>query len=125
MPTGTRILVVDDSDLVREIFVRHLATAGFDVVAVSNGAEGLRVLRDDPSIGLVLLDFRMPGMNGMEFRQQQLADPSIAGVPVVIITGSPLDDEERKRLRGIEPLQKPIQRDELLRIVNRYCSPEG
>jgi CheY-like chemotaxis protein len=119
-PTTGRVLVVDDDDQVRVIFVRYLTTAGFDVVAVSGAAEGLRVLRDEGNISLVLLDFTMPEMNGLEFRTQQLADERISGIPVVIVTGSPLAAEDRERLQAVDYLAKPVGREELIAVVARY-----
>jgi CheY-like chemotaxis protein len=125
MPTGTpitgRVLVVDDDEHVRAIFTRHLTDAGFDVVAVPNGFEGLRVLREEGNIALVLLDLAMPKMSGMEFRKQQLADQSIADIPVVVVSGSPIVGEVQRQLRAENYLSKPMGRDELLTIVARHC----
>jgi CheY-like chemotaxis protein len=120
-PTTGRVLVVDDDDQVRAIFVRYLTTAGFEVVAVSGAAEGLRVLRDERNISLVLLDLTMPEMNGLEFRTQQLADARISDVPVVIVTGTAVTAEDREQLQAGDYLAKPIGREELIRVVRRYC----
>jgi CheY-like chemotaxis protein len=103
------------------IFMRHLTTAGFDVVAVSGAAEGLRVLRDEGNICLVLLDLAMPEMNGLEFREQQLADARISGIPVVIVTGSPVAAEDREQLQAVDYLAKPVGREELIGVVARWC----
>jgi CheY-like chemotaxis protein len=54
-PTG-RVLVVDDDEGVRVIFSRHLTAAGFDVVTVAGGAEGLRVLCHEENVSWVLID---------------------------------------------------------------------
>ena len=121
-PTSGRILVVDDDEQVRAIFLRHLTSAGFDAIAVSNAAEGLRVLREG-NVALVLLDLAMPEMNGLEFRRQQLADHSIAGVPVVVVSGSPIGAEDRRRLRAVEFIEKPVGREELIRVVARSRGP--
>ena len=120
-PTTGRVLVVDDDERVRMIFMRHLTTAGFDVVAVSGAAEGLRVLRDEGNICLVLLDLAMPEMNGLEFREQQLADARISGIPVVIVTGSPVAAEDREQLQAVDYLAKPVGREELIGVVARWC----
>jgi CheY-like chemotaxis protein len=108
-PTSDRVLIVDDDEHVRAIFIRHLTTAGYDAIAVSSAAEGLHALREQGNIALVLLDLAMPGMNGLEFRAQQLADHSIADV------------EDQQWLRAKDYLSKPVGRDELLRVVTRYC----
>ena len=118
-PTG-RVLVVDDDERVRLIFTRHLTAAGFDVVAASSGAEGLRVLREEGNIALVLLDLAMPEMSGVEFREQQLADRRISGIPVVIVTGSAVAADDRERLQAGDYLAKPVGREELIRVVARH-----
>ena len=124
MPTGApRVLVVDDDPQVRTVFVRYLTLAGFDALPTESAAEGLRLLREESNIDLVLLDFQMPGMNGLEFRLRQLADARISRIPVVIVTGSGLSDENRRRLQAADYLTKPIGRDELIRVVRRYCNP--
>jgi CheY-like chemotaxis protein len=120
LKTG-RVLVVDDDERVRVILMRHLTTAGFDVVAVSSGAEGLRLLREEGNISLVLLDLAMPEMSGLEFREQQLADARISDTPVVIVTGSGITTEDREHLQAVDYLAKPVGREELIRVVARYC----
>lgn len=120
-PTSGRVLVVDDDEHVRTIFLRHLTAAGYDATAVPSAIEGLRVLREEGNVVLVLLDLAMPGLNGLEFRAQQLADHSIADVPVVVVSGSPVAAEDQQWLRAKDYLSKPVGRDELLRVVTRYC----
>ena len=120
-PTTGRVLVVDDDERVRVIFMRHLTTAGFDVVAVSGAAEGLRVLRDEGNISLVLLDFTMPEMNALEFRKEQLLDGRISRIPVVIVTGTLVAAEDKERLQAVDYLAKPVGREELIAVVVRYC----
>ena len=63
-PGGNRVLVVDDDRAVRVAFQRALDLAGFDATVASGGGEGLEILRDDPTIDLVLLDLMMPEMDG-------------------------------------------------------------
>jgi CheY-like chemotaxis protein len=120
-PPTARVLVVDDDEGVRVIFMRHLTAGGFDVVTVPGGAEGLRVLRDEGNFSLVLLDLTMPEMNGLEFRRQQVEDERISGIPVVIVTGMPVAAEDRDQLQAVDYLAKPVGRDDLIRVVGRYC----
>jgi chemosensory pili system protein ChpA (sensor histidine kinase/response regulator) len=111
--------VVDDDPVVRQMFVRSLELAGFDAVAAADGEEGLRILRDDPSVALVLLDLTMSGMDGWTFLQEQRADERLAAIPTVIISGSPLAKPEA--LRTEEFLQKPVDRERLVAVVSAYC----
>ena len=123
-PPRNRVLIVDDDAAIRSIFQRLLEGAGYDVVAVSSGHEALRTLHDDPSIGLMLLDIDMPVMDGVAVRRAQRADPQIAGIPTVIVSGArgvrtDLDDLEADAF-----LDKPVTRQDLLAVVARYCAPE-
>src|SRR5688500_4955199 len=66
-----RILIVDDEPSVRTMFQRVLHHAGFDAIAATGGADGLRLLKQDPTIGLVMLDLMMPECDGWRFRHAQ------------------------------------------------------
>jgi len=80
-----RILVVDDSSLVRELLRRSLTAAGYDVVEAEDGAQGaVAALRDPPSV--VVTDLEMPVMDGFQLARLLKHDPATAHVPVVILT---------------------------------------
>jgi CheY-like chemotaxis protein len=118
--------VEDDPD-VREMLAALLATEGFHAVAAEDGLEALHLLRtmrhrapETPC--LVLLDLKMPRLGGHEFRRAQLGDPSLANVPVAIMSGA-VDLEQRARALGaVATLPKPIDCDTLMDIVRRYCA---
>jgi len=122
-PTPGRVLVIDDDAAVCEMLSRTLQASSFDVVAVTGGAAGLRILRADPSIRLVLLDLQMPEMDGWRFRHEQLSDPKIATVPTIVVTGTPLADILDEHLRATDYLLKPVGRAHLLSVVASYCEP--
>ena len=118
-----RVLVVDDDDDVREVFKSILMLAGFDVVEASGGAEGLKLLRSDRSIRLVLLDLTMPEMDGWRFRHEQQSDPRLSRVPTVVVSGEPLAHIVDEELRAADYLSKPVGRDHLIGVVAKYCEP--
>lgn len=118
-----RVLVVDDDDGVRTVMTRQLKHAGFDVVSARSGPEGLDCMRNDPSIRVVLLDMMMPEMDGWGVRSAQLADPAIAHVPAIILTGAPLPSLVHDQLRAADYLLKPVGRDHLISVVSNYCEP--
>jgi CheY-like chemotaxis protein len=118
-----RIVVVDDDPDVRSVFQESLQLAKYDVVVASGGAEGLRILREDSAIGLVLLDLMMPEMDGWRFRHAQRADPRLAAIPTIIVTGSPLGTIVHEQLQAADYLLKPVARDHLLSVVASYCKP--
>jgi CheY-like chemotaxis protein len=119
----SRVLVVDDEPSMRLMFGRSLRSAGFDVIVANGGPEGLQKLREDPTIGLVLLDLNMPEMDGWRFRDEQRADPLLRDVPTVIVTGEPLARVVSQPLEATEYLIKPIGRDHLISVVSEYCNP--
>jgi DNA-binding response OmpR family regulator len=126
LPTGN-VLIVEDDASTREMLATLLATQGFHPVAAEDGLEGLHLLRtvrrrapDVPC--LVLLDLTMPRLGGYEFRRAQLGDPTVAGVPVAVISGA-IDAEERAHALGaVATVVKPIDFDLLLGVVRLYCA---
>jgi CheY-like chemotaxis protein len=118
-----RVLVIDDDGALRVLIARQLELAGFDVVSAASGPEGLEILRADPSIRLLLLDLMMPGMDGWGVRNAHLADPQLARVPTVIMTGAPLNALVHEQLRAADYLLKPVGREHLVSVVSNYCEP--
>lgn len=110
----SRVLVADDTESVRMLFRRLLVADGHDVVSASNGLAALEAVHEHcPDV--VLLDVRMPEMDGLEVCRRLKADPATRLTPVVIVTGqTDLSD----RIRGIEAgadefLSKPVHPHEL------------
>src|SRR5712691_6808566 len=86
MPHGRSILIVEDDDAVREALATFLELQGYDVVEAAHGEEALRQLRSARPFCMILLDLMMPVMNGWEFRTHLLSDPTLASIPVVVVT---------------------------------------
>jgi two-component system chemotaxis response regulator CheY len=83
-----RVLIVDDSSVMRKIVERSLRQAGLDPMAVleaGSGIEGLEALKTE-SVDLILSDINMPSMDGLEFLRQLRAQNLADSVPVVMIT---------------------------------------
>ena len=126
MSAGNILIVEDDADT-REMLAALLATQGFHAVSAEDGLEALHLLRtvrrrapEEPC--LVLLDLMMPRLGGLEFRRAQLGDPTVASVPVAVISGA-IDLEQRAAALGaVATVPKPIDFDRLLGVVRRYCA---
>ena len=116
------VLIIDDAPATRHGLAKLLELRGYDTREARNGAHGVEMLRNEPGIRLVVLDFRMPGSDGSWFRQHQLEDPTIADIPVVVFTGAGDAETIRTTLRIEHILNKPISIDELLDIIGRYCA---
>lgn len=114
---NTKILVVDDEEIVRLSHFRVLTGAHCNVEVVRNGAEALQALEQSP-FDVVLLDLRMPGMDGMAVLKT-IKDrwPETA---VVIITGYPSIEtaKEAVRLGAYNYLAKPVGPDEVINAAN-------
>jgi two-component system chemotaxis response regulator CheY len=84
---AAKALVVDDSRAMRGILAKILGRLGFEVLQAGDGREAMTVLDEQfPTIELVLSDWNMPEMNGLEFVKAVRADARFAGVPVIMVT---------------------------------------
>jgi CheY-like chemotaxis protein len=117
------VLIVDDDDNIRLILTMLLEHAGYTVAGRANGQEALAYLATTSNLPCVIvLDLMMPLMDGWEFRVQQLAEPVLAAIPVVVFSAAPPDDEAADTLRAVAVLQKPIEFASLLALVAQSCT---
>ncbi len=119
--TGARlVMIVDDDRDLREALGDFLAFEGYRTVLCENGVAALRRLNQDRERpDLILLDLMMPQMNGWEFRKRQLEEPSVASVPVVVMTAS-------RNVENITPnavVFKPPDLDRLLTVIKEQTTP--
>jgi two-component system chemotaxis response regulator CheY len=117
-----RILIVDDSPVVRKIVARSVEMAGFDVGTVhmaANGREGLAVLAQH-KVDVVFADINMPEMSGLEMVEQMAADGVLPG-QVVVILSTERSEERIARLRALGVrayLKKPFKPEDLKKVVD-------
>jgi CheY-like chemotaxis protein len=121
------ILIVEDDRETREMLATLLALEGFHAVAAEDGLEALHLLRTvrrrAPEVPcLVLLDLKMPRLGGNEFRRAQLGDPTVASVPVAVMSGATDLEARAKALGAVASVSKPINCDVLMEVVRRYCA---
>ncbi len=114
-PRTKRLLVVEDNDIERSSIVELLGFQDIETVAVGTGADALQALHDKP-FDCVVLDLRLPDMSGFELLEKVHAEPSLAGIPVVVYTGKELSMEEQKRLNAMAKtiILKDVQSPERL-----------
>lgn len=115
------VLIVDDDFDLRETLSDVLADAGFAVATAADGVEALAYLRSHAPPTVILLDWMMPHCNGAQFRVQQLADPALAAIPVVLLTADTRRDDKLAELRVDTYLAKPCDRETLLAAVRKYA----
>ena len=98
---------------------RLLETSGYSAVEAADGKEALARMRQRRPC-VILLDLQMPIMDGWEFRRQQLADPELADVPVICVTGF-YDSSDLFRSAGVRCFTKPVQLSALLAAIRDVC----
>ena len=116
---GLTVMVVDDESDVRLIARLVLGAAEFDVMEVDSGVSAMAELEAGRTPDVILLDVRMPGLDGWGVLRQLRADPELAQLPVVVFTADmSARSEAPPELRDRDLLiTKPFQADDLLRAV--------
>ncbi|MFO8042306.1 MAG: response regulator [Alkalispirochaeta sp.] len=114
-----KILVVDDSVSMRQMTSIVLKGAGYVVDAAADGPEGLAKLDED--VRVIISDYNMPEMNGVEFVRRVRAGDVAASVPIIMLT---TESEESKMQAGREAgatawLVKPFDKEKLLKVLKR------
>jgi CheY-like chemotaxis protein len=114
--TRHSVLVVDDATATRSGLAELLRLLGYDAYEAKNGAEAIEVLR--PGTSVVVLDLSMPGTDGYWFREQQLKNPAVADIPVIVFTGS-MPGTRLHDLNVADVLLKPFSVDAMLETIER------
>jgi CheY-like chemotaxis protein len=123
------ILVVDDEQDIVTFLTTLLEDAGYATIPARDGAEALaRARADHPD--LVTLDITMPSQSGVRTYRELRADPVLARIPVVIVTGIDKEFEQFISTRHQVPrpegyVSKPVDKDRLLALVQQLLSNNG
>jgi CheY-like chemotaxis protein len=119
---GMVLLVEDDPDL-REDLAYIVRSLGFPVTTAVHGAMALDALRRGLRPALILLDLMMPVMDGWSLRSELLRDRRLAHIPVVVLSGVMEAERQARMLAADDCLPKPIEIEELKRILAIHCGP--
>jgi PAS domain S-box-containing protein len=125
-PEGTRILVVDDIELNREILMDLLEERGIEVDAAENGARALALMEELPrDYQAVLMDCHMPEMDGYE-ASKRIRSGAVGehyhDVPIIACTANAYEEDRRVAMEAgmVDLLTKPVDEDELIRSLNHW-----
>lgn len=118
-----KILVVDDSETIRQQVSRALEAAGFGVVEAGDGLEGLERVADG-NVSLVILDVNMPLLNGIDMLERMKQDPKTKDVPVLMLTTEVHRAMiQRARDAGASGwVIKPVKMEHLVETVTRLAN---
>ncbi len=111
------VLVVEDDAALREMMAQQLHLAGFAPATAPNGYEALALLRQGFPAKLILLDLKMPIMDGWAFRAAQRRDPDLADIPVIVMSA-----RDAAGLDAAAVFSKPIDGEEMISVVRAMCA---
>jgi len=117
--TGPTILVIDDDENVRVLMQRRFLREGYRVALAEGGEEGLELARRLRPAAITL-DIMMPSMDGWSVLQELKADPDLCDIPVIVVS-MVSDRELGYSLGATDYLTKPVDRDRLLKTLQRHC----
>lgn len=119
------VLLVEDSNTIRHIVKIYLMKLKLGIFEAERAEGGLRLLETAP-VDLIIADFNMPGMDGLEFVRQVRAHrlESVRRLPIVLLTGGKAPDLEAKALKaGVsEFVRKPVSSNALTTVVRRHLA---
>lgn len=118
---ATNILLVDDEYHIIELFEMLLVHEGYNVLTASNGAECLQILKEH-TVDLIVLDVRMPDMDGWETLRSMSEIPNLSDIPVILSTArtSSVDKVLGLQVFGVKDyLVKPFRPSDLLASIRR------
>ncbi len=120
------VLVVDDNKINLKVAERLLETYGLDVKCVESGFDSIEVLKTGEKFDLILMDDMMPRMSGVETLHKIKEEIDNFNTPVIALTANALTGMREKYLADgfNDYLAKPINKDELNRVVNEYLNKE-
>jgi two-component system chemotaxis response regulator CheY len=103
-----KILLTDDDPDIRDVVPIVLEPYGIETVVAANGSEGLRIARAQRDFEVILVDLMMPHMSGGEMVVELKADPTLSGIPVIVLSGDNLASEKATALGAAACLRKPV-----------------
>lgn len=113
------ILVVDDVDLIKDVFIDYFQDSAFQVLTANNEQDALALAaKGKPDI--VFMDLNLPGASGRDITQKMRQIEGMAGKPIIVMTGEVLTEEDYHPLFD-NILQKPFRLDTLQALVDHYC----
>lgn len=124
-----KILIVDDSLLDRKLLSKSLVNAGVknEILLAENAEAAMSIVAENMgSIGLIFLDYQMPGMSGLDLMGGLVKIPETAGIPMIMLTASSADESKQAAYK-VNPnlagyIIKPFKFDELKEIIKPYVT---
>lgn len=129
MPKPPHILLVDDDPITRRLFGSRLADTGFEVLYAKDGNEGREMARRlRPN--LVIMDYRMPVMDGLKAAEMMKSERVTANIPIILLTNVDFSQEAQQTAKSIgidDYIYKGVDINEFIERVKKFLpnGPEG
>ena len=125
--TQLNLLVVEDEDAIREMLVMVLEQSDFNIIAVASAEEAQHSLADNAMPDLIVLDWMLPGISGVELAKRLKQDDSFKDLPIIMLTAR---GEEEDKIRGLEIgaddyVTKPFSPKELIARIKAVLRRSG
>jgi CheY-like chemotaxis protein len=123
---GARVVYVEDEPAVQRLVAFWLEDAGYEVLLAGDGRAGLELIRTERP-DLVITDALMPEMTGDELVEALVADPELAGIPIIMATAaaSPLRTKKMLALGCVAVIAKPMEEEPFLAAVQEALEATG
>ncbi|SMF54772.1 CheY chemotaxis protein or a CheY-like REC (receiver) domain [Pseudobacteriovorax antillogorgiicola] len=117
-----KILIVEDNEMNRDMLSRRLARRGFEVDCVENGQLAVDYLETESHPDLILMDMRMPVMDGWTATNAIKSNPATEKVPVIGLSANAMEgDRERAMKAGCDEYEtKPVNFETLMNVIHKY-----
>ncbi|RKY67095.1 MAG: two-component system response regulator [Candidatus Latescibacterota bacterium] len=122
---SVKILAVDDSVTMRRILTNTLKRAGFDqVVEAEDGIDAWAKLQTEDNVGLILTDWNMPNMSGLEFVKKVRSDPKFGNVPIIMVTARGVKDDVLEAMRAgvnsyiVKPFTPQVLKEKIEKVLS-------
>lgn len=119
--TKKKILIVEDEVFLAETIQARLEHMGYEARYVERGEGALEMLAQEP-FDLILMDWMLPGIDGLEVTRRIRQDPKLKAIPVVFMTArARAQDAEEARLAGASDyLAKPFESEDLVKLIRKW-----
>lgn len=116
----TKVLLVEDNEMSRDMLSRRLTRRGFEVVCAVNGQQGVELARSEAP-DIILMDFSLPVVDGWEATRRVKADDATRHVPVIGLTAHAIRGDREKAIEaGCDEYDtKPVDLDRLIKTIER------
>jgi DNA-binding response OmpR family regulator len=123
--SGTSVLVIEDDDDTRNALVEVLLLEKIRAVGAGDGATAIDHFHQGLRPAVIVLDLGLPLVNGEQFLKARRLDPTLASIPVLVITGLDAKPEDFSGMNVKDVLRKPFDPLRIVEAVRPYCAGNG